>query len=221
MLALCVGISYADPVGSLLITDGTNYIRVTDQGVCTAFGAATCVGDASGAPGSVILLGTVGAWTLNNVTGTFVRVGNIQSFDLNSVNVTATSGATLDVYYQSNGVTGTGGGYTAQLLANNINITTAFSGYFNNADTAFGVPIVLGSNFFNLGPITNGFLTTSGTLVTDGSYSLTEQFHLVAGAGGGSTSLDGRINIPEPASMSIIGAGLIGLAGLFRRKLAK
>ena len=50
-----------------------------------------------------------------------------------------------------------------------------------------------------------------------GAYSLTAEYAITA-SNNGSANLSANITTPEPASMMLLGAGFLGLGGLFRRR---
>jgi hypothetical protein len=85
----------------------------------------------------------------------------------------------------------------------------SFNSLFNN------------TNIGSFGPFTGGFNGTTSSIVdTTGGFSLT-QIAQITHTGAGATAFNVVTTVPEPATLGLFGAGLIGLAFVRRRLSVK
>ncbi len=185
------------------------------------------------------LSGAIDAWTINFgyiVSDSFSLYGGgtVQGFDFYTWSYPGDTPLAVDwsITSQENGGSVYGSGTGAAL--NNIVITTNFYGYQINKDTVSGLNLDLsGAYWLNLqnGVTSQGnelywdendgpSQASENTLGTIGS----EAFDLFGASTSSTTTTTSTTSTtgfytPEPSSILLLGSGVLGLAGVMRRKL--
>lgn len=168
------------------------------------------------------------AWTISGTVFGTPPAGaepNLEGFTVDASDTSA--GLTsLQVYVTEGGLTSPTGvntflsGLTSNLLLGNITSVTE-STFVDTGNGLFtttcGTCSLLSTQTFTgIGSVTIGAATPS----LSAPYSETELFNIVASGVGTVQDTITISNAPEPGTLTLFGSGLIGLAGLLRRKLA-
>jgi hypothetical protein len=162
------------------------------------------------------LSGGAGGFTLTG--STLIKVGGIVGSNLGTLSFT--TGAFVSGDAQNGGILAPGGTFT--ITGNGTNGVpngVIFSGTFSSTK-----PV----QWILLGPGANGNNNYAlvGTIISaSGEAGATVQLTVGTGKGlfNGSIGLesgDTSLSVPEPGTLSLLGTGLIGLAGVIRRKLS-
>jgi hypothetical protein len=201
-------------LGASSRADAAFIAYICDDAACTGGGDVIVqdnqLGDSIAAPGAISFSGTVGGLTLVvNTSFSKPLIGSTTSPELD-ITYSAIGSGTAYLYASDTDFTGDGGTVTATVGGTGPGtITTTLYGGNSNANLDRSNQIL---SF-------TGFGTATGQLSpTADPYSLTLGVRVSQSGIGTISTGDANIAVPEPASVLMLGLGLLGSAGAIRRR---
>jgi hypothetical protein len=196
---------------SIRLSDGSYTVTCADGAAC----------DFTPQTGAVGYTGSVGSWVFNLTAGlSYPLIGSqaIPMLDLISLNVSSFNAGTLTIGLSETGYTGPLDGVFQVAAGGTTTGSVNFQAYLDTSNTIFGSSTLLGGIGPLTGPAFSGVVALPVT-VSSPAYSITLLSNITHAWWGGATSFDFESKLPEPASIILLGSGviLLGLIG-WRRK---
>lgn len=211
LLVFVIGMRKADAIPTMTVFDvGTaTTVTIADGGLLDSLSLV---------PGQVLYVGSVGVWTLTVDTGLtkpYIGSATNPQFDLNVVASSSGAGS-LTVSWSdidfSPGVPFNATVNTGGTTAGTVSVT----GYADTGNGLFGT----GTTLSSLGPFGVGAFAGSGSgSVVAVPFSLTLVSAITHTDVGRSTLNSEIVPVPEPTTLFLMGAGLLGLGILARKRV--
>lgn len=192
--------------------------HAASQIVTSGGGGVTQTFSCPASPAPCVFSTTQGVFTFSINIGT--QQGYPPSITLDSLNSASSVPADLQISYSVNNLTAPASAWTQHFTTNFVGASTSgtYRGYYDASNTLGGTATLLAmQSLSGAGALSTN---TSGSTIFTGPYTLTQIFNLHDTVLGVTQQLTGNITmIPEPATLSLLGAGFLGFAMVLRKKV--
>jgi hypothetical protein len=200
--------AYAVPTLSFSV-DGGAAITCADGAAC----------DINASAGAVTVSQSLGDFYVTTGLSKPILTGGDPLMDLNTLNVLMSGGAhTLTIAFSDTGFDISGGRLTMEYGGSLSGAGASFehSAYYDTGNALFGQSTLIGTAGSGSGAFSGA---VDGGWSPNGPYSVTEILTLKGGSGMTVFSGDFEVNVPEPATLALLGFALLGFAVVYRRRV--
>jgi len=204
--------------GAVLLTSVARADTITIGLQEAGFNSGSIFTETSSTSGSVTFSGSYGTFSFNAITAVGSPALPQPQLDSTSIDVSSSGSGTITVYVTEQGITSPTGvlnllsGFTSNFLTAGWTLTEAT--YVDVGNGLYAITSPLGSQTFTaLGSASSANLTPS----LSSPFSETEVFTITASGAGRSNGTIATQLVPEPATLSLLGMGLLSLLGLRKK----
>jgi len=204
--------------GAVLLTSVARADTITIGLQEAGFNSGSVFTETSSTSGSVTFSGSYGTFSFNAITAVGSPALPQPQLDSTSIDVSSSGTGTITVYVTEQGITSPTGvlnllsGFTSNFLTAGWTLTEAT--YVDVGNGLYAITSPLGSQTFTaLGSASSANLTPS----LSSPFSETEVFTITASGAGRSNGTIATQLVPEPATLSLLGMGLLSLLGLRKK----
>jgi hypothetical protein len=183
--------------------------------------------DQNSSLGAIVFIGSVGNWTTNVTSGLGPpTLGLPGLLDLTNVSMsTASGGSPMNLLLTVTGMTGSIASVLNSIGGTNsvAGTTITITSWLSSANTAFCHTAACGTQMTTqtLSGLSWNSTVAGNNTTPGGPYSVTLAITIDSHGQADLTSFDDYLSIPEPATLSILGAGLLALGTGLRKKLLR